>query len=61
MITYILLSGSMPFDPKTYSPDRLLLSFPDDLFGTVSIDAKGFMRSLLQAAPGYLARDLVVQ
>jgi len=51
VITYILLSGAMPFDPNTYTPDRLSVSFPDSLFAEVSADAKGFIRSLLQVDP----------
>jgi len=55
VITYILLSGSMPFDPSTYSPEALerrnALEFPPTLFSEISSDACDFIRSLLQVDP----------
>ena len=43
VITYILLSGSMPFDPASYSAESLekknALEFPTDLFGARSSEA----------------------
>ena len=55
VITYILLSGSMPFDPSTYSVERLeqgdALDFPFDLFGECSPEAIAFIRALLQVNP----------
>jgi len=55
VITYILLSGSMPFDPTTYSAESLErhngLEFPPNLFGSISAEACEFIRSLLQIDP----------
>jgi len=55
VITYILLSGSMPFDPTTYSAESLErhngLEFPPSLFGSISAEACEFIRSLLQIDP----------
>jgi len=55
VIAYILLSGSMPFDPSTYSPEALqrknALEFPPALFSEISSDACAFIRALLQVDP----------
>ena len=55
VITYILLSGSMPFDPSTYSPEALerrkALEFPPSLFLEISGEACDFIRALLQVDP----------
>jgi len=55
VITYILLSGSMPFDPSTYSAEALehcnALEFPAALFGEISDEARQFISSLLQVDP----------
>jgi serine/threonine protein kinase len=55
VITYILLSGSMPFDPASYSVESISrsgsLEFPSSLFGEVSAEALDFIRSLLQVDP----------
>ena len=55
VITYILLSGSMPFDPSSYSAESLqrsgALEFPPNLFGEVSPEALDFIRSLLVVDP----------
>ena len=55
VITYILLSGSMPFDPASYSAESLqrtdALDFPSALFSDVSAQALDFIRALLQVDP----------
>jgi hypothetical protein len=55
VITYILLSGSMPFDPSSYSAESLqksdALEFPASLFGEISPEALDFIRALLQVDP----------
>ena len=55
VITYILLSGSMPFDPAGYSAEAICrhnaLDFPESLFGGVSAEALAFIRALLQVDP----------
>ena len=55
VITYILLSGSMPFDPASYSAENIskknALEFPPDLFGGCSPEATEFIKSLLQIEP----------
>lgn len=55
VITYILLSGTMPFDPSTYSPEALerqnALQFPPGLFSTISAEACAFIRALLEFDP----------
>ena len=49
VITYILLSGTMPFDPSTYGDKPLRVTFPAAAFATVSEAARAFVVALLQA------------
>ena len=55
VITYILLSGAMPFDPTGYSAEALerpnSLEFPPALFGSISAEAQDFIQALLQLDP----------
>ena len=55
VITYILLSGTMPFDPGSYTPAMLernnALQFPEETFGAISAEAKAFIRALLHIDP----------
>ena len=49
VITYILLSGTMPFDPSTYGAKSLRVTFPEAAFATISEAAREFIVALLQA------------
>ena len=49
VITYILLSGTMPFDPPPYGDKPLRVTFPAAAFATVSEAARAFVVALLQA------------
>ena len=49
VITYILLSGTMPFDPSTYGDKSLRVTFPEATFSTISVAAREFIVALLQA------------
>ena len=51
VITYILLSGTMPFDPSTYGDKPLRVTFPAASFATISEAARAFIVALLQARP----------
>lgn len=51
VIAYVLLSGSMPFNPSTYLKQELSVSFPDELFAEVSDEGVDFVGALLEPEP----------
>jgi len=51
VITYILLSGTMPFDPSTYGNNSMRVVFPGAAFSTISEAAREFIVALLQVEP----------
>eukprot|EP00967_Tisochrysis_lutea_P085413 scaffold119892_cov30-Tisochrysis_lutea.AAC.2 len=40
VVSYILLSGVMPFDPTRYREQPLTVTFPEHIFAEVSPEAK---------------------
>ena len=56
VIAYILLSGTMPFDPATYTSNSLRVSFPEAAFPDISTEAREFICALLQASTSTAAR-----
>lgn len=51
VVSYILLSGVMPFDPTRYREQPLTVTFPEHIFAEVSPEAKDFVSSLLRLEP----------
>ena len=55
MIAYVLLSGTMPFDPSKYedhlAAEPFVVRLPDEHWAGVSADARDFVLRLLQLDP----------
>ena len=48
IIAYVLLSGTMPFNPSGYTVASLEVIFPDETFGHVSPAGRAFVEALLE-------------
>ena len=51
MISYVLLTGTMPFEPRTYATRPLEVRFPEAQFADVSTLARAFIADLLVLDP----------